>query len=120
VECLLYILGGPRRAFRIEFNGAEVGANDEIPVLASLDDKVASGEEIFAYPYCPMYYSRSATTNPTRYGGLVYNFNTPTPSQFEEVIRVLEQHRVRYVLWDTNFQAKAVAAMFPASARMPP
>jgi hypothetical protein len=91
-----------------------------VPVLASLDDKVASGEEIFAYPYCPMYYSRSATTNPTRYGGLVYNFNTPTPSQFEEVIRVLEQHRVRYVLWDTNFQAKAVAAMFPASARMPP
>ncbi len=89
-----------------------------IPVLALLDDKVAPGEEIFAYPYCPMYYFLSATTNPTRYGGLVYNFNTR--SQFEEAVRVLEQRRVKYVLWDTNFQAKEVAAMFPASARMTP
>jgi hypothetical protein len=88
-----------------------------VPALALLDDKVAPGEEIFAYPYCPMYYFLSATTNPTRYGGLVYNFNTP--SQFEEVVRVLEQRRVRYVLWDTHFQAKEVAALLPASARMP-
>jgi hypothetical protein len=65
-----------------------------------------------------MYYFLSATTNPTRYGGLVYNFNTR--SQFEEVVRVLEQRRVKYVLWDTNFQAKEVAAKFPASARMTP
>jgi 4-amino-4-deoxy-L-arabinose transferase-like glycosyltransferase len=88
-----------------------------VPALALLDDKVAPGEEIFAYPYCPIYYFLSATTNPTRYGGLVYNFNTP--SQFEEVVRVLEQRRVRYVLWDTHFQAKEVAALLPASARMP-
>jgi hypothetical protein len=72
-----------------------------IPALALLDEKVAPGEEIFAYPYCPMYYFLSATTNPTRYGALVYNFDTP--SQFDEVVRVLEQRRVRYVLWDTNF-----------------
>jgi hypothetical protein len=89
-----------------------------VPILALLDDKVAPGEEIFAYPYCPMYYFLSATTNPTRYGGLVYNFNTP--SQFEEVVRVLEQRRVRYVVWDTNFAAKTVAAVFPASAPMAP
>jgi hypothetical protein len=89
-----------------------------VPVLSVLDDKVAPGEEIFAYPYCPMYYFLSATTNPTRYGGLLYNFNTP--SQFEEVVRVLEQHRVRYVLWDTHFQAKEVAALFPASAHISP
>jgi hypothetical protein len=88
-----------------------------VPALALLDSKVAPGEEIFAYPYCPIYYFLSATTNPTRYGGLVYNFNAP--SQFEEVVRVLEQRRVRYVLWDTHFQAKEVAALLPASARMP-
>jgi hypothetical protein len=89
-----------------------------VPALALLDDKVAPGEEIFAYPYCPIYYFLSATTNPTRYGGLVYNFNTP--SQFEEVVGVLEQRRVKYVLWDTHFQAKEVAALFPASARAAP
>jgi hypothetical protein len=65
-----------------------------------------------------MYYFLSATTNPTRYGGLLYSFNTP--AQFEEVVKVLEQRRVRYVLWDTHFQAKEVAALFPASARIAP
>jgi hypothetical protein len=65
-----------------------------------------------------MYYFLSATTNPTRYGGLLYNFNTP--GQFDEVVAALEQRRVRYVLWDTHFQAKEVPALFPASARISP
>jgi hypothetical protein len=86
--------------------------------LASLDEKVRPGEEVFAYPYCPMYYFLSGTTNPTRYGGLLYNFNTP--EQFDEVVQVLERRRVKYVLWDTHFQAKEVAALFPASARISP
>jgi hypothetical protein len=86
--------------------------------LTALDEKVGPGEEVFAYPYCPMYYFLSATTNPTRYGGLLYNFNTP--GQFDEVVSVLEQRRVRFVLWDTHFRAKEVAALFPASARISP
>jgi hypothetical protein len=89
-----------------------------VPGLTALNQKVRPGEEVFAYPYCPMYYFLSATTNPTRYGGLLYNFNTP--GQFDEVVRVLEQRRVRYVLWDTHFQAKEVPALFPASARISP
>jgi hypothetical protein len=86
--------------------------------LTVLDEKVRPGEEIFAYPYCPMYYFLSATTNPTPYGGLLYNFNTP--GQFDEVVSVLEQRRVRYVLWDTHFQSKELAALFPPSARISP
>jgi 4-amino-4-deoxy-L-arabinose transferase-like glycosyltransferase len=86
--------------------------------LTALDEKVRPGEEVFAYPYCPIYYFLSATTNPTRYGGLLYNFNTP--DQFDEVVQVLEQRRVKYVLWDTHFAAKEVAALFPASARISP
>jgi len=89
-----------------------------VPGLTALNEKVRPGEEVFAYPYCPMYYFLSSTTNPTRYGGLLYNFNTP--GQFDEVVRVLEQRRVRYVLWDTHFQAKEVPALFPASARISP
>jgi hypothetical protein len=72
------------------------------PALAALQDKVAPGEEIFAYPYIPMYYFLSATTNPTRYSAMMYHFNTP--SQFEEVVRLLEHRRVRHVLWNTGFQ----------------
>jgi Dolichyl-phosphate-mannose-protein mannosyltransferase len=86
--------------------------------LTFLDEKVRPGEEVFAYPYCPMYYFLSATTNPTPYGGLLYNFNTP--GQFDEVVRILEQRHVKYVLWDTHFAAKELAALFPASARISP
>ena len=89
-----------------------------LSALKALDEKVRPGEEVFAYPYCPMYYFLSATTNPTRFGGLLYNFNTP--EQFDEVVRVLEQRRVRYVVWDTHFQAKEVPALFSASALVSP
>jgi hypothetical protein len=85
-----------------------------IPILELLDNKVAPGEVIFAYPYCPMYYFLSATTNPTRYGALVYNFDTP--DQFDEVAAVLEQRRVRYAVWDTTYQANIAGA----SPRMRP
>jgi hypothetical protein len=69
------------------------------PVLTFLDEHVLPGQEIFVYPYSPMYYFLSGTTNPTRWSGLGYGYNSP--SDFQEVIRVLDQHRVKYVIWDT-------------------
>jgi hypothetical protein len=89
----------------------------DAPVLAYLDEHVAPGEEIFAYPYCPRYYFLSATTNPTPYSILVYNYNTP--SQFQDVVRILEQRKVKYVLWDSDF-AKATVDVFPGSTQPPP
>lgn len=83
------------------------------PVLAFLDEHTRPGEEIFAYPYCPMYYFLSGTTNPTRYSLLIYNYNTV--SQFQEVIRTLDRRKVRYVVWDTSFQSGAGRSLFSAS-----
>jgi len=87
------------------------------PALAFLDTHVASGTEIFVYPTSPMYYFLSGTTNPTRYSLLLYNYNTP--SEFHDVIRVLDQHKVPYVVWDMNFEKKA-APYFSASIYHPP
>jgi hypothetical protein len=103
-------------AHQVTTRAGSVAVFRNISGLTALNEKVRPGEEVFAYPYCPMYYFLSATTNPTRYGGLLYNFNTP--DQFDEVVQVLEQRRVKYVLWDTHFQAKEVGALFPASARI--
>jgi hypothetical protein len=89
----------------------------EAPVLMMLEKLVPPGEEIFAYPYCPRYYFLSSTVNPTPYSILTYNYNTP--SQFQEVVRILEQHKVRYVVWDVNFE-KLTAAVFPGSQHPPP
>lgn len=89
----------------------------QVPVLAFLERHVAPGEEIFAYPYCPKYYFLSSTTNPTPFSILIYNYNTP--SQFQEVTRILEQRKVKYVLWDKNLE-QVTAEVFPASTQLPP
>jgi hypothetical protein len=88
------------------------------PVLTALEDKVTPGEEIFVYPYSPIYYFLSGTTNPTRWSLLLYNYNTA--ADFQEVVRVLEQHRVRHVLWNTVFEERMFKLYFPSIKRARP
>jgi hypothetical protein len=88
------------------------------PVLTFLDEHVAPGEKLFAYPYCPIYYFLSATTNPTAYSFLMYHYNSP--SQFHDAIRALEHDQVRYVVWDTNFAAKTFPFLYPEVKGGPP
>jgi len=57
------------------------------PVLVFIDTHVAPGEEMFVYPYHPMYYFLSSTTNPTRYSLLLYNYDTET--EFYDAINSL-------------------------------
>jgi hypothetical protein len=84
------------------------------PVLTAIDEHVQPGEEIFMYPYSPMYYFLSATTNPTRYNTFFYNFNIAGHFEFDEVIQDLDQHRVKYVLWDKSVRDK-LYSLFPGS-----
>jgi len=75
------------------------------PVIRFMDEHTSPGEEIFVYPYSPGYYFLSGTTNPTRYSFLTYNYNTP--AQFQEVMSVLDQRRVMWVIWDTTRLSKS-------------
>jgi hypothetical protein len=93
-----------------------IHAFQEAPALEALEKLVAPGEEVFAYPYCPRYYFLAAVTNPTSYSILTYNYNTA--SQFQEVVRTLEQRKVRYIMWDANFE-QLTATVFPGS-QLPP
>lgn len=81
------------------------------PAVTAIEDHVPPGGEIFVYPYPPMYYFLSGTNNPTRYSLLVYNYNTA--SQFQEVIRSLDQREVKYVLWNKKLQDKLLPDQFP-------
>ena len=85
------------------------------PALAVLDQKTTPGQEVFCYPGFPIYNFLSATVNPTRYSGLMYGVNPP--SDFEEVVRVLEQRQVKYVVWNTGFEDTTMAIYFPAAKR---
>jgi hypothetical protein len=87
----------------------------EIPVLSFLNQHVSPGEEIFAYPYCPRFYFLGATVNPTPYSILLYNYNTP--EQFREVVRILDQHKVKYVVWDKDLENVA-ESVFPTSTQL--
>jgi 4-amino-4-deoxy-L-arabinose transferase-like glycosyltransferase len=89
----------------------QVSLSKPDPVLTAIDEHVPSGGNLFIYPYSPMYYFLSKTNNPTRYSFLVYNYYTP--AQFEEAIRSLEQHKVKYVLWDKHFQSDIIDVLFP-------
>ena len=87
------------------------------PALQFLDAHTVPGEETFVYPYCPIYYFLSATTTPARYLTLTYNYNTET--EFKDTIRTLEDHKVRMVLWNTDFLVKSAPVVFAEAARKP-
>ena len=75
-------------------------------------------EEVFFYPCRPMYYFLSGSTNPTRFSILVYNYNTR--DEFQEAVQNLESRQVKYVVWDTNFENKIFASVYPAARKLPP
>jgi hypothetical protein len=79
--------------------------------LDFLHENVPAGEQVFVYPYYPMYYFLADVRNPSRYSILMYHINTP--AQFDEVIRDLEAGQVRYVLWDTWVAGTNLTQWFP-------
>jgi hypothetical protein len=108
--CVVLAMGAHPLATRVG-NVVMAGAGPD-QVLRFLNEHTSPGEEILSYPYCPTYYFLSSTTNPTRYSILMYNYNTP--SQFQEVVDILDQRRVRYIIWEASFAANA-ADGFPGS-----
>jgi hypothetical protein len=88
-------------AKRVETASGAVYLFGPDPVMEFLNTHVQPGEEIFAYPYSPVYYFLSGTRNPTRYSILMYGINTD--SQFRDAVKSLENKKVRYIIWDREF-----------------
>jgi hypothetical protein len=100
-NCVTVLFAGANTTVTRVGNVAVIG---RASILTYMNAHTSPGEEILVYPYCPTYYFLSATTNPTPYSLLLYNYNTP--SQYREVIDILEYHRIKYVIWDTTFEEK--------------
>ena len=81
------------------------------PTLKFLIDHTKPEDYTFIYPYYPMYYFLADVKNPTRYSILLYHINTT--SQFNEVIKNIEQKKVKYVLWDTVVAGSKLKTWFP-------
>lgn len=84
------------------------------PVPTAIDEHVPPGGEMFIYPYAPMYYFLSGTTNPTRYSVLYYNFKIHSRPTFDEAIQTLTQHHVKYVWWDRSAEDQLLI-LFPGA-----
>jgi len=79
--------------------------------LKYLHEHTRPGEQVFVYPYYPMYYFLANIHNPTRYNNLIYGYHTD--GQFHEVISDLERKKVKLVLWDTLVEGKNLKTWFP-------
>lgn len=75
------------------------------------------GDDVFIYPYQPIYYFLADVRNPTRFSYLNYHLHTNT--QFREAVRDLDLKRTRFVLFDTNLAGPNLRVLFPAY-RHPP
>jgi hypothetical protein len=103
-------------AQRIETARGAVYVFGRDPVLKFMKTHIRPGEEIFAYPYGPIYYFLSGAKNPTRYSILMYGINTD--SQFRDAVRSLEHEKVRYVVWNRTFNTDSKAG-FPSCSEPP-
>ena len=83
--------------------------------LQFLLDNTKPRDFVFVYPYYPMYYFLANLRNPTRYGILLYGYNTD--EQFQEALADLDRARPRYVLWDTVIDGENWKQWYPAYVR---
>jgi hypothetical protein len=73
-------------------------------VVGYVQAHLPAGEPIFVYPYLPLYYYLTGTTNPTRYD--YFQPGMHTPEQSAEMISELGSHPVRAILLEASFAAK--------------
>jgi hypothetical protein len=76
------------------------------------------GDDVFVYPYRPIYYFLADVRNPTPFSGLVYH--AANEHEFHEAVQDLETKKVRYVLWDAVFSGQGLKSVFPAYENPPP
>lgn len=90
----------------------DVYVKDNTALLDFLDVNTKRGDEVYTYPYQPIYYFVADLHNPTRYSNLTYGMNTPM--QFQEAVQDLEHKQVRYVIYDTQLSGDGLMQVFPA------
>ena len=91
--------------------GAIYVEEDE-PLLGFLDTHTHAGDEVFVYPYQPIYYFFEQLKNPTRYSYLLYHLQSN--AQFAEAVGDLDRKKVRYVIFDSVLSGQRISEIFPA------
>jgi 4-amino-4-deoxy-L-arabinose transferase-like glycosyltransferase len=98
---------------RVETRRGVVRVPSRETALSYLMAHTSPGEVIFVYPYLPLYYYLTATSNPTPYEYLQPGLHTT--EQYLEVARRITELRPRTVLFEYAFLEETVPTIFPST-----
>jgi hypothetical protein len=96
----------------IETRRGDIHVMNDDHLIDFLQTHTRAGDEVFIYPYQPIYYFAEILKNPTRYSYLQYHLHTD--AQFQEATRDLEAQKVRYVVFDSLLSGEHFEQVFPA------
>jgi 4-amino-4-deoxy-L-arabinose transferase-like glycosyltransferase len=85
-------------------------------ILEYVQRSVPAGQTLLVYPYLPLYYYLTDTSNPTRYEYLMPGFNTP--DQYQQVVRQLDADQTRIIVFEPSFREKLPVGFPGASPEM--
>ncbi len=112
------VLGATAQRTAIHTRRGTLYKQNDDAALQFLLTHTRRGENVFIYPYQPIYYFIADVRNPTRFSNLMYHINTD--AQFREVVCDIDAQKVRYVLWDSQFSGQRFRSLFPAYEDPPP
>jgi hypothetical protein len=110
----LMVIGAPPLHTRV----GTIWTYNNMPELKYLQEHTKPGEDIFCFQYCPSYYFLDQNPDPTRFNLLTYGYYTK--AQFEEAISEIQQHKVKYVVWQGGAALKKLQRLLPGSNKRPP
>ena len=87
--------------YRLDTRRGLLKATEPDNVLSYVESHVPMGEKIFVYPYQPLYYYLTATSNPTTYEYLQPGLHTA--AQSEQVLHQLEDDRTKVAIFTPSF-----------------
>jgi Dolichyl-phosphate-mannose-protein mannosyltransferase len=88
----------------VETRRGTIATPEKDSVIDYVQTHVAPGEKIFVYPYLPLYYFLTATTNLSRFEYFQPGMNTT--EQGQELLAELQAQPPRVILWESSFAEK--------------
>jgi hypothetical protein len=111
---MVFLVSGPRSAKQsLKTRRGPIKLPCCDAVIPYLQRHVRAGEEIFVYPYQPLYYFLTATSNPTRFDYLQLGLHSE--DQIEEALSQLAAHLPRVVVWGPSFNTRIITGAWPAT-----
>lgn len=113
---MFYLVSGPLSAGqRLETRRGTIRLPCCDAVIPYLTAHVPRGEKIFVYPYQPLYYFLSDTSNPTQFDYLQLGMHTD--EQMKKAIATMESRQTRYVVYALAFNSLVVPHVWPSTSQ---